>query len=53
MYICIRKEIKMELSKNELVDITGGAFKYGIAIGIGAVITFLIGVIDGYLRPLK
>ena len=43
----------MELSKIELANIYGGGFKYGIAIAIGAAITFIIGVIDGYLRPLK
>jgi lactobin A/cerein 7B family class IIb bacteriocin len=48
-----KKGENMELSKYELANIYGGGFKYGIAIGIGAVITFIIGVIDGYLRPLK
>ncbi len=43
----------MELSKNELIDIYGGGIKYGIYIGLGALITFIIGVVDGYLRPLK
>lgn len=41
-----------ELGNLELHDITGGG---GIAWGavIVAGITFLIGVIDGYVRPLK
>ena len=41
-----------ELSSNELTSINGGS---GFAIGLGIVagITFLIGVIDGYVRPLK
>lgn len=42
------------IDKEELVNIKGGAiaWKY-IGIAVGAVISFAIGVIDGYLRPLK
>ncbi len=41
-----------ELSFNELREIDGGN---GIAIGLGIVagITFIIGIIDGYVRPLR
>lgn len=31
----------------------GGALTVGIGIGIAAGVVFLIGVIDGYFRPLK
>ena len=48
-----RKGEKMELSKNELIEIKGGAIKYGIYIAIGAAVTFIIGLVDGFLRPLK
>ena len=41
------------LTNNELKDINGGSIKIGIGIGIVAGITFLIGVIDGIIRPLK
>ena len=41
-----------KINKQELKNITGGAFRIGIGIGIAAGITFLIGVIDGYVRPL-
>lgn len=41
-----------ELNSQELQNINGGAFKIGVGIGIVAGITFLIGVIDGYVRPL-
>lgn len=41
----------MHLTNNELINITGGGF--GWLAGIGAAITFIFGVIDGYLRPLK
>lgn len=41
-----------ELNSNELSNINGGS---GFAIGLGIVagITFIIGVIDGYVRPLR
>ncbi len=42
----------MYLNKNELLSIKGG-FCWTIAGIIGAGITFIIGVIDGYLRPNK
>lgn len=42
----------MEITKEELKQINGGAFHLGIGLGIAAGITFLIGVIDGYVRPL-
>ena len=35
----------IKLNKNELMNVNGGGF----SIGAG----FLIGVIDGYVRPLK
>ena len=43
----------MEEIKNEkLVSIEGGISKWA-AIGIGAAVVFVIGVIDGIFRPLK
>lgn len=40
------------MSKEELQSIKGGVSKV-LFIGIAGVVTFLIGVIDGYIRPLK
>ena len=41
-----------ELSVNELNEVScGGGISFGLAIFAG--ITFIIGVIDGYVRPLK
>jgi len=37
----------------ELEQITGGGFSWGIAAGIVAGITFIIGVIEGYVNPIK
>ncbi len=43
----------IEISNNELKQIDGGSFNVGIAIAIAAGITFIVGVIDGIVRPLK
>lgn len=40
-----------ELSVNEMHEVKGGGGAIGLAIVAG--ITFLIGVIDGFVRPLK
>lgn len=42
-----------ELSKNELMRVKGGGFSFGLGLAITAGVTFLIGVIDGIVRPLK
>lgn len=41
----------IEINNNELKQIKGGGVGLGIAIVAG--IVFIIGVIDGYIRPLK
>lgn len=41
----------MKLENSELKNIQGGGIGIGLLIGAG--IVFLIGVIDGYVRPLK
>ena len=44
----------MELSKENLNQIVGGGkFNYSLATLIGTGLMFLIGLIDGYLRPLS
>lgn len=43
----------MELTTIELTNIQGGATKIGVYIVIGGLITLVVGIIDGYLRPLK
>lgn len=42
----------MALQDEELMTLTGGAVNYGLWTIVGGVITFVIGIIDGYLRPL-
>ena len=37
----------------EMKKIDGGGIYVGLVIGIGAGISFLIGLIDGIIRPLK
>ncbi len=41
------------LTNDELKKVDGGGFSVGFMIGLGIVVTFLIGVIDGIVRPLK
>ncbi len=41
------------LSKKNLLAIKGGSVSLAKIGGIGAGIIFLIGVIDGFIRPLK
>ncbi len=41
------------LEKDELLLIKGGAADWVIIGIIGTLITFVVGVVDGYLRPLK
>ncbi len=41
------------LKKNELMKISGGAVSYGAVALIIAGMIFLVGVADGYVRPLK
>ena len=41
----------VKLEKKELVNVSGGGLGIGLLISAG--ILFLIGVVDGYTRPLK
>ena len=41
------------IEENELTLIKGGAAKWALVGAIGTAITFIVGLIDGYLRPLK
>jgi lactobin A/cerein 7B family class IIb bacteriocin len=41
------------LNREELILVKGGAIKWAILAAIAAGITFLIGVVDGIVRPLK
>lgn len=43
----------VELKKEELLDINGGGITFGTGILIIGGIIFIIGVIDGYVRPLS
>lgn len=40
------------IQQQDLIKIKGGA-KLGLIFGISAALTFIIGVIDGIVRPLK
>ncbi|MBQ7136803.1 MAG: hypothetical protein IJO43_02350 [Bacilli bacterium] len=43
----------LEINSNELKNIKGGGITIWGGIGIASGILFLIGVIDGFVRPLK
>lgn len=42
----------MKMNELELKNIKGGGFSFGTGLLIGGFLTFLIGIIDGYIRPL-
>ena len=42
----------MELSEKELLEVNGGIGAWAV-LGIIAGVIFLIGVVDGYVRPAK
>ena len=42
-----------EIDNNELKTIKAGAIRWGIVGIIGGIITFVVGVIDGYTNPSK
>lgn len=43
----------MVLTKEELNTIEGGGVKIGFFAALGGFITLVVGIIDGYLRPLS
>jgi hypothetical protein len=43
----------IKIQNEELSDIEGGGFSIGAILAIGGIVTFFIGIIDGYVRPLK
>ncbi len=42
-----------QLDKQALLKITAGGFSFGAILAIGGIVTFLIGLVDGYIRPLR
>ena len=42
-----------DLTSNEMKKISGGGINIGLWLGIGAGVSFLVGLIDGLIRPLK
>jgi len=43
----------IDISTQETKKITGGGIAVGGWIGISAAVVFVIGLIDGFVRPLK
>ena len=42
-----------KITDDNLKKITGGGINFSLAAGIGAIASFLIGVIDGLINPKK
>lgn len=42
-----------KMNESEMKKISGGGVNIGLWIGIGAGVSFLIGLFDGLIRPLK
>jgi len=43
----------MKLTNNELLKIMGGSVNWSMVSVIGTIISFIAGIVDGYLRPIK
>ena len=41
------------LTGNELYAIKGGAIRCGIVVAISGAVSFLVGLVDGIINPLK
>lgn len=41
------------LTQSEQYDISGGAIKYGLVAAVVGIGAFIIGIVDGLIRPLK
>ncbi|MBQ8871390.1 MAG: hypothetical protein IJ018_01425 [Bacilli bacterium] len=42
-----------KIEEKELKNIKGGSVSVGTILAIGAGIVFLVGIVDGFVRPLK
>ena len=42
-----------KVNNEKLKEIKGGAINWGLAAGIGAFVSFIVGVVDGLLNPAK
>lgn len=42
-----------DISENDLERVSGGGISPWTLVGVGAIVVFLIGVYDGYTRPLS
>ncbi len=43
----------MLIDEKELNNIVGGGICWSIVAGIGVLITLIVGIADGYVRPLR
>lgn len=43
----------IKVEKEELMEVKGGGVNLGLMAGVGAFLSFVIGVIDGLINPKK
>ena len=51
--MCRKGVCNMVLKDEIAINTYGGKFNYGWVAVIGSAITLIVGIIDGYLRPLS
>lgn len=42
-----------KLNNIEMYSVDGGAVKWGVVALIGGILTFVVGIVDGYTNPQK
>lgn len=42
-----------KINSDKLKEVKGGGINLGLAASIGAIVSFLIGVVDGLINPTK
>ena len=40
-----------KIDNNKLKEIKGGGINWSLAAGVGAIVSFLIGIVDGMINP--
>lgn len=43
----------IELNNAEMEQVQGGGVNWTIVAGVGALVSLLAGIVDGYINPLK
>lgn len=43
----------LELNNEEMNKISGGGVNWTMIAGVGALVSLLVGIVDGYINPIK